>query len=152
MTATRQIAAASLALLALLLTGCTVGGSNTGPSTKSTPEAAGEQTVREACGLMQGSFEQLAALTSGGSDLTSDQAAAVAALTSIEASMHEAADQVTNAEIADAAAGAADSMTTYVQFLESVIADPSKADPAKLGEQVAMLQAGLSALTEACNA
>jgi hypothetical protein len=81
---------------------------------------------------------------------TTDPSAAVAALKTTEASMREAAGQITNAEIATAATGAADSMTEYVAFLDTVIADPANADMTKLTEQVTSLQAGITGLGEVC--
>ena len=157
MTATRPIAAASLALFALLLTGCAGGTSNADAAAEAKPEAkaevAADQSPEEACDLMKDSLAELVDLSSGENvaSLTSDPAAAVAALKGAEASMREAAAKVTNADVADAANGAAAAMTEYTAFLDVVVADPANADLSKLSEQVTALQTGITSLGEVCS-
>lgn len=158
MTATRPIAAASLALLALLFTGCAAGTADTGSSDGAKTEASAEaettadQSTQEACDLMKGSLEELVTLTSGenAGALATDPSAAVAALKTAEASMREAAADVTNDEIAAPATAASAAMTEYVAFLDTVVADPANADMAKLGDQVTALQSGITGLSEVC--
>ncbi|KRC59351.1 hypothetical protein ASE14_16575 [Agromyces sp. Root81] len=156
MTATRPIAAASLALFALLLTGC-AGASNAGDSAEAKPEAkaevAADQTPQEACDLMKGSLEELVELSSAENvaTLTSDPTTAVAALKTTEASMREAAAKVTNADVVDAANGASGAMTEYTAFLDVVVSDPANADLSKLSEQVTALQTGIAELGEVCS-
>ncbi|MGW9630602.1 hypothetical protein ACWGST_07840 [Agromyces sp. NPDC055520] len=158
MTAPRPIAAASLALFALLLTGCAAAGasnSDTATDTKSEAtsetEAVADQSPEAACEIMKGSLDELVALTGGSSDaLSGDPAAAVAALKATEVSMSEAATKVTNVDVVEAANGASAAMTEYTVFLDAVIADPANADLTKLTEQATSLQAGIAGLGEVC--
>ncbi|WP_139418093.1 hypothetical protein [Agromyces laixinhei] len=164
MTAIRPIAAASLALFALLLTGCASGASSADSAaepksdsksdSKSESKPAADQSAAEACDLMKGSLDELVALASGenAAALSGDPSAAVAALKTTEVSMRDAAAQVTNADVTDAANGAAAAMTGYVAFLDSVVADPANADMTKMTEQATSLQAGIAGLSEACAA
>ncbi|MRG59472.1 hypothetical protein GE115_06240 [Agromyces sp. CFH 90414] len=163
MTATRQIAAASLAALALLLGGCTAGGDAQADKTSSTtteakpsetPDAsesssAGGQTVQEACEGIQTSLAEVAQLSSVD---TSDPAAALEALKGASASVTEAAAAVENPEVKAAADGVAGSLEAYVVYLGGVVVDPANADLSAMGDQVAGLQTSITELGTICSA
>lgn len=160
MNTARRAAAVSIALGALLLTGCaTAALEDTSaaapePTAEATVEPESGQTVAEACALMQGSLEELVTYMSGANvgDVTSDPTAAMELFRATESAMREASDGVTNPDVADLATGAADAMSEYVVFLDEMSADPANVDLSALGEQAASLQAGIGGLGEVCSA
>lgn len=160
-TSLRVIALASLALSALLLTGCAVGGGGSAPQqveevTTIETEAAesAEQTLQEACDIMRSGLEELAAFNNPGtmSTIISDPAAGLALLDAAEAAVVESAAQVTNPEVLPAATEAATAVSAYVGYVRTIAQDPANADLSGLGAQVEGFVGDITGLTEVCAA
>jgi uncharacterized membrane protein YdfJ with MMPL/SSD domain len=153
MTSTRLIAAASLAALALLFTGCAAEGTAAGAKDETSaeatkPEAPAEQTKDEACEIVKTSMEELAGLASV--DM-SDAGGALAAFESVKTSLTEASDQISNEEVAPLASGAAAAVTAYSDIIAAITADPASADMTKISEQAGALQTSMTDLVAVCS-
>lgn len=154
MTASRPLAAASFALLALLFTGCAAGGAapaadGTSDAKTDTSEAApaGDQSKEEACELVKTTLAELEGLSSVD---TSDPAAALEAFKGAEQTVNETAAQISNAEVKTAADSAAAAMTEYVTYVDGMLADPANADVSAMGDHLTALTEGITELTTVC--
>ncbi|MFF7683321.1 hypothetical protein ACFZA2_11235 [Microbacterium sp. NPDC007973] len=156
---------AAVAATALLLAGCSGGGSSDADSTaqeSSAPSSvasssaptpsqasvapAGDQSKQDACQIIITSFNDV---TSASGDIdTSDPQAAVTRFKELASKVKGDFSQITNAEIAPAAQNATQTLDQYVAFLEGVMADPSKASG--LGEQITALQESFTQAGTAC--
>ncbi|MGH3704287.1 MAG: hypothetical protein ACRDT9_06625 [Agromyces sp.] len=157
MTSTRLIAAGSLAVLALLFTGCAATGTaadeNTkgeasAATTKPEPEAEAGQTKDEACEIVKTSMEELTGLTTV--DM-SDAGAALAAFDTVKASLTEASGRISNEEVSPVAIGAADAVTAYSELIAAITTDPASVDMTKISEQAAALQTSMTDLVGVCS-
>jgi hypothetical protein len=145
----------------LLLAGCSAGGapsstadsaapSGAGSATPggSSPDAAadGGQSKADACQIIIASFNDVAS-TSQSID-TSDPEGTRAAFAALTEKVQSDFAQITNEEIAPAAQKAGAQLDAYSAFLESFIADPTKAS--ELGPQVSALQESFTEAGTAC--
>ncbi|WP_022889226.1 hypothetical protein [Agromyces italicus] len=152
MTASRPLAAASFALLALLLTGCAAGapaadaGSKGDAKTDAAAPAA-DQSKEEACELVKTTLTELEGLSSVD---TSDPAAALEAFKGAEQTVSETAAQISNTEVKAAAGSAATAMTEYVTYVDGMLADPANADVSAMGDHLTALTEGITELTTVC--
>ncbi|MFF2493721.1 hypothetical protein [Agromyces sp. NPDC058064] len=152
MTASRPLAAASFALLALLFTGCAAGGAapaaDGGGDAKAEAAApAADQSKEEACELVKTTLTELEGLASVD---TSDPAAALEAFKGAEQTVTETAAQISNSEVKPAADGAATAMTEYVTYVDGMLADPANADVSAMGDHLTALTEGITELTTVC--
>ena len=156
MTSPRLIAAGSLAVLALLFTGCAATGTaadadTTGASAESAkpePKAEAGQTKDEACEIVKTSMEELTGLTTV--DM-SDAAAALAAFETVKVSLTEASGKISNEEVSVVATGAADAVTAYSELITAITTDPASVDMTKISEQAATLQKSMTDLVGVCS-
>ncbi|MFB6610159.1 hypothetical protein ACFCVO_07570 [Agromyces sp. NPDC056379] len=157
MTSTRLIAAGSLAVLALLFTGCAATGTaadentkgeSSAETTKPEPEAEAGQTKDEACEIVKTSMEELTGLATV--DM-SDAASALAAFESVKTSLTEASGQISNEEVSPVAVGAADAVTAYSELITAITTDPASVDMTKISEQAAALQTSMTDLVGVCS-
>lgn len=152
MTASRPLAAASFALLALLLTGCAAGAPAADAGSKEDVKAeaaapAGDQSKEEACEIVNTALTELQGLSSVD---TSDPAAALEAFKGAEQTVTETAAQISNADVKTAADGAATAMTEYVAYVDGMLADPANADMSAMGDHLTALTEGITELTVVC--
>lgn len=154
MNAPRKIAAVSFAAMALLLTGCSAGGTATADDVKAKAteqavevEVAADQSKDEACEIVKTTLVELQGLASVD---TSDMNAAVEAFKGAEATVREAAGQVSNADVKPVIDGAATAMGEYVVFIDGVVADPANADLTAMSEHLTKLQTSTVELTTVC--
>jgi len=148
----------------LLLAGCSGGGSNTAESsddssadsgTTTTQEttapttpaaAAGDQSKAEACDIVR---EQFQAVSGAGSTVdSSDPQATLTAFKKLASDVGTQFSSITNEEIAAPAQKASGALNDYAAYLETVIADPSKASG--LSDQISTLQASFTEAATAC--
>lgn len=148
----------------LLLAGCSGGGSNTAESsddssvdggTTTTQEttapttpaaAAGDQSKAEACDIVR---EQFQAVSGAGSTVdSSDPQATLTAFKQLASDVGTQFSSITNEEIAAPAQKASGALNDYAAYLETVIADPSKASG--LSDQISTLQASFTEAATAC--
>ncbi|MBT2500777.1 hypothetical protein J7E25_16905 [Agromyces sp. ISL-38] len=157
----RVIALAPLALSALLLAGCAVGGGGSAPekaeevATVETEAAVSvEQTKQEACDIMAAGVQALAELNTPETmtTMTSDPAAGLALLDTAEAALNDSAAQVTNAEVLPAATEAAAAASDYFGYVRTLAQDPANADVSGMGAKIQSLVDGVAALGEVCAA
>lgn len=155
----RVIALAPLALSALLLAGCAVGGGGSAPekaeevaTVETETPVAVEQTKREACDLMVAGMEELAALNNSEtmSTVVADPAAGIALLDSAEATLLESAAQVTNAEVLPGVTEFTTAASDYFGYARTMAQDPANADLSGFGAKVQIFMDGMVTLTEAC--
>ncbi|WP_298872384.1 hypothetical protein [uncultured Microbacterium sp.] len=156
---------AAVAATALLLAGCSGGGSSDAAgaaaesaspspassspapaSTEASSAATGEQSAQEACQIIISSFNDV---TTASSEIsTSDPQAAVTRFKELASKVQSDFSQITNGDIAPAAQNASQTLDEYVTFLEGVMADPSTASG--LGDQVTALQESFTQAGTAC--
>lgn len=150
MNASRSVTAASIALLALLFTGCAGGTSDAGDKKTDTADkpAATAQSKEDACDIMLTSLTELQSLSSVD---TSDPNAALAAFKEAQTKVDDAATQVTNEEVKPAADESAAALKGYVEFLDQVSTDPANADVSKMGDHVQALTDGMTELSTVCS-
>lgn len=148
----------------LLLAGCSGGGSNTAESsddsstdsgTTTTQEttapttpaaAAGDQSKAEACDIVR---EQFQAVSGAGSTVdSSDPQATLTAFKKLASDVGTQFSSITNEEIAAPAQKASGALNDYAAYLETVIADPSKASG--LSDEISTLQASFTEAATAC--
>lgn len=154
MIAPRKIAAVSFAAMALLLTGCSAGGTATAEDAKAKAtekavevEVAADQSKDEACEIVKTTLVELQGLASVD---TTDMNAAVEAFKGAEATVREAAAQVSNADVKPVIDTAATAMGEYVVFIDGVVADPANADLTAMSEHLTKLQTSTVELTTVC--
>ena len=151
MTASRPLAAASFALLALLFTGCAAGGSGSdGAKADSKGEVAAapaDQSKEEACEIVKGPLSELESLSSLD---TSDPAAALEAFKGAQSKVSDAADQIGNADVKPAVDGAATAMNEYVEYVDGMLADPANADISAMSDHIQALTESITELTTVC--
>ncbi|MFK3676522.1 hypothetical protein ACI2IP_02255 [Microbacterium sp. NPDC090218] len=151
MNASRSVTAASIALLALLFTGCAAGASDTGSDTKSDTAdkpAATAQTKEDACDIMLTSLTELQSLSSVD---TTDANAALAAFKEAQGKVDEAAKQISNEEVKPSADDSAAALKGYVDFLDQVSTDPANADVSKMSDHVQALTDSITELSTVCS-
>lgn len=78
----------------------------------------------------------------------SDPQAVVDQFKEFTATASESLNAITNAEVKDAATDAATALDDYVAFLETIVADPSKASD--ISVQVTSLQEGFTEVATVC--
>lgn len=156
---------AAFAATALLLAGCSGGGSSdadspaqessapSGAASSAAPSSsqaaaapAGDQSKQDACQIIISSFNDVT--EASGEINTSDPQAAVDRFKELATKVQGDFSQITNADIAPAAQNASSTLNQYVTFLEGVIADPSTASG--LSEQVSALQESFTQAGTAC--
>ena len=154
MTASRPLAAASFALLALLFTGCAAAGTETAADSKGEAKSdsaeaapAADQSKEEACTVMLNSLKELESLSTIDQ---SDPAAAIEALRAAEAQFTGAAEQVSNSEVKPAADTATGALTDYVAYLDGMLSDPANADLTAMGDQITAFSEGIAGLSTVC--
>lgn len=154
MTASRPLAAASFALLALLFTGCAAAGTETAADSKGEAKSdsaeaapAADQSKEEACVLVKTTLTELEGLASVD---TSDPAAALEAFKGAEQTVSETAAQISNKDVKAAADNAATAMTEYVAYVDGMIADPANADISAMSDHMTALTEGITELTVVC--
>lgn len=134
-------ATAAIVAVGLMLAGCSGGAAPASESTTganaATSEATTNQSKTDACAIVQENLTEF-------SDLSSkldpnDTQAMVDQFTELSANTSEAFTSITNADVAPAAKAAASGLNDYVEYLKSVIADPS---------QASSISAEITALTE----
>lgn len=145
----------------LLLAGCSGGSTNTAESsddsmndggTTTTQETtapaapAGDQSKAEACEIVRTQFQEVSG--AGSAMNTSDPQAAMAQFTQLASDVSTQFDTITNEEVAPAAQKASGALNDYAAFLETVVADPSKASG--LSEQVSTLQTSFTEAATVC--
>lgn len=148
----------------LLLAGCSGGASNTAESsdnrtndggTTTTQETtapaapaapAGDQSKAEACDIVR---EQFQAVSGAGSTVdSSDPQATLTAFKQLASDVGTQFSSITNEEIAPAAQKASGALSNYAAYLETVVADPSKASG--LSDQISTLQSSFTEAATAC--
>ncbi|UUE21436.1 hypothetical protein [Microbacterium sp. J1-1] len=150
MNASRSVTAASIALLALLFTGCAAGASDSGSDAKpeSADKPAATQTKEEACDIMVTSLSDLQSLSSVD---TSDPNAALAAFKEAQGKVDDAAKQVSNDEVKPSADDSAAALKGYVDFLDQASSDPANVDVSKMSEHVQALTDSITELSTVCS-
>jgi len=164
MTISRTPFALIAASALLLLTGCSGGTSDTAESsddsmtdsgTTTTQEttapaspaaAAGDQSKAEACDIIRTQFQEVSG--AGSTVDSSDPQATLAAFKDLASEVGTQFASITNDEVAPAAQKASGALNDYAAFLETVIADPSKASG--LGDQVSTLQTSFTEAATVC--
>lgn len=148
MITTRYHVAIATAALALLLTGCTGGGSGPAPSkteaTSAPPAAA--QSKTEACAIVQGDLQEFVAL-SGEVD-ASDPQAVVDGFSSFIADANASLDEITNTELQPSAAKLKTAYTDYLSYVKLLVSAPDEA--AELEDPVAKLQTVITEISTVC--
>lgn len=144
----RHTVALATASLALLLAGCSGGGGTTSsaPAGESAPPAAADQSKTEACTVVQKSLTEFSSINSQ-LDPSNPQAA-VDAFKKFTTTTSESLNAITNTEVKDAATQAATALDDYVAFLETIVADPSKASD--ISTQITALQEGFTKVATVC--
>ena len=148
----------------LLLAGCSGGATNTAESsddsmtdsgTTTTQETtapaspaapAGDQSKADACDIVRTQFQEVSG--AGSTVDSSDPQATLAAFKKLASDVGTQFDSITNAEVAPAAKKASGALNDYAAFLETVVADPSKASG--LSGQVSTLQASFTEAATVC--
>ncbi|MGW9169159.1 hypothetical protein [Agromyces sp. NPDC055658] len=152
MTASRPLAAASFALLALLFTGCAATGSADDAKSDSKADSAeaapaADQSKEEACEIVEGTLTDLQSLSSVDA---SDPTTALEAFKGAQAKVGDAADQVSNADVKPALDGAATAMNEYVEYVDGMLADPANADISAMSDHLESLTTSITELTTIC--
>ena len=157
MTSPRLIAAGSLAVLALLFTGCAATGTAADADTKGAsaesakpePKAEAGQTKDEACEIVKTSMEELTGLTTV--DMT-DAAAALAAFETVKVSLTEASGKISNQKRSPSSQRAPPTPSTaYSELITAITTDPASVDMTKISEQAATLQKSMTDLVGVCS-
>ncbi|PNW08443.1 hypothetical protein DEU35_2921 [Microbacterium sp. AG157] len=124
--------------------GTTTTQETTAPATPSAP--AGDQTKAEACDIVR---EQFQAVSGAGSTVnSSDPQATLTAFKQLASDVGTQFSSITNEEIAPSAQKASGALNDYAAYLETVVADPSKASG--LSDQISTLQASFTEAATAC--
>ncbi|TYL53046.1 hypothetical protein [Agromyces mariniharenae] len=158
MSLPRAVALVPAALGLLLFTACAGGAvAEEAASSKApepTTEAVAEQTVAEACLLLQSGAMELVALGQQEDAFTAamaDPAGQAAKFESADAAFAAAVDQVSNAEVLVPAEVTSEAMHGLAAFLRGAIDDPAGADPNEVGPFLEDLYAGLGGIREVCS-
>jgi len=147
-------AIAATAALALMLAGCTGGGGDTnsagapndGNVQNSAPAQSGDQSKADACQVVQDSLAEFSELSSQ-MDPTNPQAI-IDKFTELSSKSSDALNSITNDEVKASASKAATALGDYVEFLQVVISDPSKA--ADMSGQITSLQEAFTEVGTVC--
>jgi PBP1b-binding outer membrane lipoprotein LpoB len=148
---------AGIALAALLLTGCSAGGSDeaSGESSSAAPEetsvAAEPQTAEESCEILKAGVEDtLTELQSGLSTIQTDPDAAAAAVTSLAAAFGDTAEDVTNEDVRAVADDATTALTDFSAVIADYANDPTNADQTVVMDSATAVQDAMTQLQTTC--
>ncbi|MFE6256394.1 hypothetical protein [Agromyces sp. NPDC057865] len=159
MSLPRAVALVPAVLGVLLVTGCAGGAvaEEAALRTKApepAAEALAEQTVAEACLLLQSGAMEFVALGQQEDAFTAamaDPAGHAAKFESADAAFAAAVDQVSHAEVLVPAESTSEAMHGLAVFLRGAIDDPASADPNAVGPFLDDLYAGLGGISEVCS-
>ena len=146
-------ALAGFALVGLLLSGCSAGGSDT-----KTPDSSGgstaessSQTTEEACTVLKdgvaGTMEEL---QSGITELQSDPAAASAAVGTLAAAFEDTAADLENTDVRAVADDATEALTAFDTQIAAYAADPAGVDPTAVQNAANAVQQAMVKLGTTC--
>jgi hypothetical protein len=159
MSLPRAVALVPVVLGVLLVTGCAGGAvaEEAALQTKApepAAEAVAEQTVAEACLLLQSGAQEFIAIgeqENAFSAAMADPAGHVAKFESADAAFAAAVDQVSNSDVRVPADTASEAMHSLVAFLSGAIADPASADLNQMGPLMDGITAGFAGIGEVCD-
>ncbi len=143
-------AAAAVIAIGLMLAGCSGGTAPASESNKggddTTSEAMTNQSKSDACAIVQENLTEFSDLSSKLDP--SDTQAMVDQFKQLSANTSEAFTSITNEDVAPAAKAAASGLNDYVVYLESVIADPSKAS--SISDEITALTESFTEVSTVC--
>ena len=147
--------AATLALL-LLLTGCGAPAANqdnsSSSSSKDDDKEEKEQTVKAACKELEtASLAVAEGITDATGDLTSDPAAAAAAITTTSEDFDAAVADIQNEKVREDAAPVVEAISAFAAIIEGYAADPANTDIAALTESSNTIDESFTAIGEVCS-
>jgi len=146
-------ALAGFALVGLLLSGCSAGGSDTASSgASSEPKSeSSSQTTEEACTVLKdgvsGTMEDLQA---GLTELQSDPAAASAAVGTLAAAFEDTAADVKNTDVRAVADDATDALKAFDMQIAAYAADPASVDATTVQDSATAVQEAMLKLGTTC--
>lgn len=146
-------ALAGFALVGLLLSGCSAGGSDAESPEKSGGSNAesSSQTTEEACTVLKdgvsGTMEDLQA---GLSELQSDPDAAAAAVGTLAAAFEDTAADVKNTDVRAVADDATDALNAFDMQIAAYAADPASVDQVAVTDAATAVQESMTKLGATC--
>ncbi len=160
----KTIVFATAALAAVLLTGCSAGGSGSGGSgsgsggsgsgsSSSETAKASSQSKSEACSAFESKVKDAAqGLQSQVSELQSDPNAAVAKLKEFDQSLSDGVDAVQNADVKPKAEAFHAAYTEMLTQIEAIAKDPQSADLSAFTDTTKKVQEAGNDFQETCTA